>query len=136
MEEWNFTDVFLTVEYVEQEQRAAKIKLGKGLLGQLLYTFWYENYNEFLDLLEIDLSANLSADTASRLITLHRVVYGNRTEIANALASSFYLIVARADRQYKHFNETYSFNISVLFISRCIQFGESVASEQYVQSIN
>lgn len=73
---------------MEKKQKDDEIEMGRGLLAQLLYELWQENYKQYLELVEIDLSKKLAPDTVSRLISLGRVKYGNRTDIETALVSS------------------------------------------------
>lgn len=54
-------------------------------MGQENYAFLRENYNECLELFEMDLSQKLAPDTVSRIISLYRMIYGNRTEVDTAL---------------------------------------------------
>ncbi|XP_031627299.1 uncharacterized protein LOC116343412 [Contarinia nasturtii] len=66
------------------QQRQERILRNKG--GQLDYEFFRADYNECLELLAMDLSKYLSSDAVSRIISLHRMLYGNRTEIETALS--------------------------------------------------
>ncbi|XP_055305936.1 uncharacterized protein LOC129570385 [Sitodiplosis mosellana] len=66
------------------QQRQERILRDKG--GQLEYEFFRADYNECLELLAMDLSKYLSLDAVSRIISLHRMLYGNRTEIETALS--------------------------------------------------
>lgn len=79
---WNSRNVILNVTYVEQKMNETQIKR-----GQLPYSFDREEYNECLELFANDLSKTVPSDILSRVMTLQRIVYGNRTEIANALVS-------------------------------------------------
>lgn len=55
--------------------------------GRLPYSFDHDEYNECLELFAKDLSNAVASDTLSRVMTLQRLVYGNRTEIENALVN-------------------------------------------------
>lgn len=57
--------------------------------GQVYYEILREDFNECLKLYEMDLSEKLAKDTVARIITLHRIMYGNRTEIDAALVRQF-----------------------------------------------
>lgn len=54
-------------------------------MGQENYEFPREDYNECLELLETDLSKKLTPDIVSRIMSFHRMIYGNRTDIGIAL---------------------------------------------------
>lgn len=54
-------------------------------MGQENYAFLREDYNECLKLFEMDLSQKLDPGTVSRIISLYRMIYGNRTEVETAL---------------------------------------------------
>lgn len=82
MRNWNTTNLVLNVTYVEEKMNETQIKQ-----GPLTYSFDREEYNECIELFADDLSKRLSPDTLSRVIILQRIVYGNRTEIENALVS-------------------------------------------------
>lgn len=75
---------------MEEKQKVEKnrIVMGRGLLGQLLYELWQENFKQHIELLQIDLSKKLAPDIVSRLISLNHIRYGNRTDIEIALVSS------------------------------------------------
>lgn len=73
-------EFFLNATFVEQ-----KLKNFADVQGQTKYSILREDFDECLELYKVDLSKKLPPDTVSRLITLHRVMYGNRTEIDNAL---------------------------------------------------
>lgn len=57
--------------------------------GQLQYSFDRDEYNECLELFADDLSKTVASDTVSRVMTLQRILYGNRMEIENALVSIY-----------------------------------------------
>lgn len=79
---WNTKNVVLNVTYVEQKMNETQIER-----GQLPYSFDREEYNECLELFAEDLSKTVASGTLSRVMTLQRILYGNRTEIENALVS-------------------------------------------------
>lgn len=56
-------------------------------MGQMPYEFIRADYNECIELFAMDISELIEPDIVSRLITLQRIVYGNRTEIEAALVS-------------------------------------------------
>lgn len=92
---WNVENIVLNVTYVEQKQNNLVTEK-----GQMQYEFMRDDYHECLELFATDLvkavqPAGLSAIVApntipiiSRMITLHRIIYGNRTEIEAALVSA------------------------------------------------
>ncbi|XP_031634260.1 uncharacterized protein LOC116347696 [Contarinia nasturtii] len=78
---WNTRNIVLNVTYVEQKMNETQIER-----GQLPYSFDRDEYNECLELFAEDLSKKVASDTISRVMTLQRILYGNRTEIENALS--------------------------------------------------
>lgn len=54
----------------------------------MVYDFLREDFVESLELFEEDLSKYIATDIISRVTSLHRMIYGNRTEIESALASN------------------------------------------------
>lgn len=82
MRKWNARNIVLNVTYVEQKMNETQIEY-----GQLPYSFDREEYNECLELFVEDISKTVASDTLSRVMTLQRILYGNRTEIENALVS-------------------------------------------------
>lgn len=80
LELWGVKQFILNATYVEQ-----KMKDFANEMGQENYAFFREDYNECLELFEMDLSQKLAPDTVSRIISLFRMVYGNRTEVETAL---------------------------------------------------
>lgn len=75
---WGAEEFILNATYVEQ-----KLKDFENEMGHV--TYLREDYNECLELFEEDLSKKLAPDTVSRIISLFRMMYGNRTEIETAL---------------------------------------------------
>lgn len=78
---WNSKNIILNVTYVEQKINETQIKQGEA------YSFDREECNACLELFAKDLSKTVPSDTLSRVMTLQRLPYGNRTEIENALVS-------------------------------------------------
>ncbi|XP_031637815.1 uncharacterized protein LOC116350212 isoform X2 [Contarinia nasturtii] len=74
------TSFVLNATYVEKKQKDFANKM-----GQENYEFLREDYNECLELLETDLSKKLTPDIVSRIMSFHRMIYGNRREIETAL---------------------------------------------------
>lgn len=56
--------------------------------GQMPYEFLRADYIECLELFATDISKLLELDIVLRLITMYRIVYGNRMEIEAALVST------------------------------------------------
>lgn len=52
------------------------------------YAFIRDDYNEVLELIAMDFTKKQTPDTVSRIISLHRINYRNRTEIGTALVGS------------------------------------------------
>lgn len=67
-------------------------------VSDFLKIFWQENYNQYIALLQADLSMRLAPDIVFRLISLNQIKYGNRADIEIALVSS--LIGFRPTCQY------------------------------------
>lgn len=80
LENWEPKDFIMNTTYVEQ-----KLKDFANEKGQGNYTYLREDFNECLKLREMDLSKKLAPDTVFRMISLYRMMYGNRTEIETAL---------------------------------------------------
>lgn len=80
LELWGVKQFILNATYVEQ-----KMKDFANEMGQENYAFLCQDYNECLELFEMDLSQKLAPDTVSRIISLFRMIYGNRTEVETAL---------------------------------------------------
>ncbi|XP_055301815.1 uncharacterized protein LOC129568196 [Sitodiplosis mosellana] len=78
--EWNVSNIVANVMYVEQKQ-----KQDAKQMGQMQYEFNREDYNECLEIFVEDLTKILAPEIAYRLISLHRIIYGNQTEIQTAL---------------------------------------------------
>lgn len=94
----------MNVTYVEQKQREFANEK-----GELQYDFIVDDYNESLELFANDLYQKLDPDTASRLVTLCRIKYGNRTEVETALVSNL-----NVENTYLH-TQMYLFTLSVVF---------------------
>lgn len=72
----------MSVTFIEQKQQDLITEKGR-----MHYEFIRSDYNECVELFATDILKILKPDIVSRLITLHRIVYGNRTEIEAALVS-------------------------------------------------
>lgn len=72
----------LNVTYVEQKMINLVNQTDEN------YAFLREDFNECLDLFQMDLSKKLAPDTVSRIISLFRMMYGNRTQIETALVKN------------------------------------------------
>lgn len=57
-------------------------------MGHAMYEFFREDYTECLEMFAEDLSKIVAPDIANRLISLHKIIYGNQTEIETALVNS------------------------------------------------
>lgn len=77
---WGVERSILNATYVEQ-----KMNDFANEMGQENYAFLREDYNECLELFEMDLSQKLAPDIVSRFIRLYRMIYGDRTQIETAL---------------------------------------------------
>lgn len=82
VKDWKTATVVLNVTYVQEKQ-----KRSIDYYGQEQYEFLREDFKQCLDMFAEDLSKSLPSDTVSRLISLHGIVHGNRTEIETALVS-------------------------------------------------
>lgn len=96
-EKWNTSNVVLNVTYVEEKQ-----KNDANVVGQLQYEFFREDYNECFEMFTEDLSKLVAPDTADRLISLLRIIYGNKAEIATALVSGSRTVDVRIIAQKSH----------------------------------
>lgn len=75
-------EFILDVTYVEQKMINLVNQTDEN------YAFLREDFNECLDLFQMDLSKKLAPDTVSRIISLFRMMYGNRTQIETALVKN------------------------------------------------
>lgn len=82
---WNATNFVQNVAYVEQKQQEILNEY-----GALYYEFLHEDYSESLELFEMDLKRcnGLPLDSVSRVMSLMRIIYGNRTDIENGLVNT------------------------------------------------
>lgn len=81
---WNATNFVQNVSYIEQKQQEVLNEY-----GALYYEFLLEDYREALELFEMDLKkCGLSSNSVSRVMSLVRIIYGNRTEIETGLVST------------------------------------------------
>lgn len=71
---------------MEQKQREF---ISERKLLPIQYDFIREDQNECIELLSTDMNQILMPETASRLMKLPRLFFGNRTEIEAALVSNF-----------------------------------------------
>lgn len=82
MNEWSRKKDILNVTFIEQKQKDLITEKGR-----MQYEFIRADYNECVELFAMDLLKILEPEIVSRLITLHRIVYGDRTEIEAVLVS-------------------------------------------------
>lgn len=86
LSEWNATNFVQNVAYVEQKQQKILNEYGARYYEFLLY-----DYSESLELFEVDLKRfnGLSSYSISRVMSLMRIIYGNRTEIETGLVNNW-----------------------------------------------
>lgn len=76
---WGAQRFILNATYVEQTLK--DLAYAKGPINHAILR---EDFKECLELNKMDISKKLAPDTVSRLMSLLRIFYGNRTEIETA----------------------------------------------------
>lgn len=115
---WCCSNATLNVTIVEQKQKEAST-FSKD---QLQYDFILDDYNKYIDLCAMDMPRFLHSETGFRLLGLHRLKYGNRTEIEAALVSSPIGETILLQLSYRNLIVNNIFILSVLSVWTCACF--------------